>query len=147
MLQLDDVDEHARSFAPCADDDTRGLRIAAASCSLSPTLNHMHAAYAQSADARRDGADRGTDMSIAVELVPILSDNYAYILRDEASGVVAVVDPGEPDGVAARLGDRLDMILLTHHHADHVGGAQSPRRSPTGSNRPSPRARLSCPPP
>ncbi len=52
--------------------------------------------------------------------------NYVHLLRDPESGVVAVVDPGWPDPVIKEL-DRLnwrpELILLTHHHADHIGGA------------------------
>lgn len=57
--------------------------------------------------------------------MPCLQDNYAWLLRDEASGKVAVVDPSEGDKVHAALqarGWRLDYIFNTHHHWDHVGG-------------------------
>lgn len=65
-------------------------------------------------------------MPLTVEAIPCLSDNYAWLLRDEASGAVALCDPGEagPPAAAleARAGGRLDLILLTHHHGDHVAG-------------------------
>lgn len=71
-------------------------------------------------------------MSLHIEAVPCLSDNYAWILRDEATGDIAVCDPGEAAPVAAwldRAGGRLAMILLTHHHGDHVDGVAALRAS------------------
>jgi hydroxyacylglutathione hydrolase len=65
-------------------------------------------------------------MSIIASAVPILSDNYAWLLRDTASGAVAIVDPADPAPIIAAIeeqaGGRLDLILLTHHHGDHVAG-------------------------
>lgn len=57
--------------------------------------------------------------------IPCLSDNYAWLLRDPATNTVAIVDPGEAEPVEQALAARghgLDLILITHHHADHVGG-------------------------
>jgi len=68
-------------------------------------------------------------MSITATPVPILKDNYAWLLRD-SSGATAIVDPAEPEPVIAaleRAGGRLDLILLTHHHADHVAGTDEVR--------------------
>lgn len=63
---------------------------------------------------------------LSVFRVPCLSDNYAWVLLDEATGTVAVVDPAEAAPVSAfiqeKLEGRLDFILNTHHHGDHVGG-------------------------
>ncbi|HEX3673336.1 MAG TPA: hydroxyacylglutathione hydrolase [Rhizomicrobium sp.] len=60
---------------------------------------------------------------LQIELVPCLSDNYAYLIRDSDSGLCAVVDPSEPDPVRRALGGaRLTHILNTHHHFDHTGG-------------------------
>jgi len=64
-------------------------------------------------------------MPLEIELLPILGDNYCYLLRDPSSGTTAVVDPGTASPVAAHLDERgsgLDWILITHHHADHTGG-------------------------
>ena len=65
-------------------------------------------------------------MTLEVELIPCLSDNYAYLLYDQAEpGLCAVVDPSEPEPVRRALGERglkLTHILNTHHHLDHAGG-------------------------
>lgn len=69
-------------------------------------------------------------MALIIDPIPILSDNYAWRLADEATGTVAVVDPADADAVEAallRAGGRLDLILLTHHHADHVAGTDQLR--------------------
>lgn len=61
---------------------------------------------------------------MTVAAVPCRSDNYAWVLTG-ADGTVAVCDPGEAAPVARVVeagGGRLDLILLTHHHADHVEG-------------------------
>lgn len=60
--------------------------------------------------------------------VPCFSDNYAYVLRDPATGECAVVDPSEGEPVLAALrslGARPTMVLNTHHHHDHVGGNEA----------------------
>ena len=60
-----------------------------------------------------------------IRQIPVLSDNFIYLVREPASGAVAVVDPAVSAPVlaeAARLGWKITHILNTHHHPDHVGG-------------------------
>ena len=55
--------------------------------------------------------------------VPAFQDNYLWVIHDGSHA--AVVDPGDARPVLAALsahGLSLHAILLTHHHADHVGG-------------------------
>lgn len=64
-------------------------------------------------------------MPLEIELLPILADNYCFLLREPESGLSAVVDPGTDAPVAARLealGRGLDWIIVTHHHSDHTAG-------------------------
>jgi len=62
-----------------------------------------------------------------MRVVPVeqLSDNYAYLVIDEARRVAGVVDVAEAGPVldaARREGAELVAILSTHHHFDHVAG-------------------------
>jgi len=57
--------------------------------------------------------------------IPCLTDNYAYIINDNNSKVVGVIDPSEASPVIAFLKKKnlkLNYILNTHHHFDHIGG-------------------------
>lgn len=57
--------------------------------------------------------------------IPVLTDNYIYLLHDEQSGETAAIDPALAEPVIQVLqhhGWQLTYILNTHHHSDHVGG-------------------------
>lgn len=64
-------------------------------------------------------------MSLRIVPVPVRSDNYAYLLIDEATNTAAAVDPYDVPKVQAaadNLAVRLTSVLTTHHHHDHSGG-------------------------
>lgn len=64
---------------------------------------------------------------MAIIAVPQLSDNYAYLVVDDATRECGVVDCSEADKVLAAVkqhGLKLVAVLPTHYHHDHVGGNQ-----------------------
>ena len=59
--------------------------------------------------------------------LPVLSDNYIFLLHDRDRKEAAVVDPAVAEPVLQQLtslGAELTAIFNTHHHSDHVGGNQ-----------------------
>jgi len=61
-------------------------------------------------------------MTLRIERIPTLKDNYTYLLVCEESGEAAVVDAPEAEPVVRRveaLGARVVKLLSTHHHPDH----------------------------
>jgi hydroxyacylglutathione hydrolase len=63
-----------------------------------------------------------------IKIIPCLNDNYSYLIHDELSNTVAIVDPSEfetCDKVIVNNYKKLDFILNTHHHYDHVGGNEA----------------------
>jgi len=64
-------------------------------------------------------------MALTVHQFPCLSDNYGFLIRDEATGLAAAVDTPDAKAILAELdktGWRLALILNTHWHPDHAGG-------------------------
>ena len=62
---------------------------------------------------------------LEVVRIPVLSDNYIWLVHDAASGETVAVDPAVADPVleaAATRGWRIDQIWNTHWHGDHTGG-------------------------
>ncbi len=59
-----------------------------------------------------------------IEIIQCLSDNYSYLIYENETDTVSIVDPSEfnaCDKVIKKY-KKLDYILNTHHHADHVDG-------------------------
>ena len=65
-------------------------------------------------------------MTLDVHLFPCRSDNYGFLIRDTATGVVAAVDTPDAERILQELEalgwGRLDLILNTHWHPDHTEG-------------------------
>ncbi len=64
-------------------------------------------------------------MALEVVQLPVLSDNYVYLVHEPKAKVTAVVDPAVADAplrAAKERGWTITHILNTHHHGDHVGG-------------------------
>jgi len=64
-------------------------------------------------------------MPITIRQFPCLTDNYGFLVRDEASGLAACIDTPDADAILRELeqtGWRLALILNTHWHPDHAGG-------------------------
>jgi hydroxyacylglutathione hydrolase len=64
-------------------------------------------------------------MTLEIVRVPVLTDNYSWLVHDPASGATMVIDPGEAAPVLAAAADRgwtIGEIWITHWHPDHTGG-------------------------
>ena len=64
-------------------------------------------------------------MAAEIRLFNCLSDNFGYLIHDPASKATASIDAPEAGPIVKALqreGWTLTDILLTHHHADHIGG-------------------------
>ena len=65
-------------------------------------------------------------MPLDIRLFPCLSDNYGFLVRDQATGAVATVDTPDADAILAEVErsgwGRLDLIFNTHWHPDHTQG-------------------------
>ncbi|KAF1858516.1 hypothetical protein Lal_00015033 [Lupinus albus] len=75
------------------------------------------------ADLHRIEAEDVGGQLVQAGLLPGAHDNYLWLIHDGVHA--AVVDPGDAGPILAALrehGLTLTAILLTHHHADHIGG-------------------------
>ena len=62
-----------------------------------------------------------------IDIISCLNDNYSYLLHDKETNNVAIIDPSDFDPCNFEIEKKykkLDYILNTHHHYDHVGGNQ-----------------------
>jgi len=62
---------------------------------------------------------------LQIEPIAAFSDNYIWLLINQDTRAAVVVDPGDAAPVEAVLSEhdlRLEGIMITHHHFDHVGG-------------------------
>jgi len=62
---------------------------------------------------------------LEIARIPVLSDNYVWLVHEPESGETVVIDPAVADPVLAEAearGWRITQIWNTHWHADHTGG-------------------------
>ena len=64
-------------------------------------------------------------MTLQIVQVPVLSDNYAWLLHDDAAGETIAMDPGDANPLIHAADDRgwrITQVWNTHWHPDHVAG-------------------------
>jgi hydroxyacylglutathione hydrolase len=64
-------------------------------------------------------------MPLEIIRIPVLSDNYVWLVHEASSGETMVVDPAVAEPVlaeAAARGWTITQIWNTHWHPDHTGG-------------------------
>ncbi len=62
---------------------------------------------------------------VEIVRISVLSDNYVWLMHDDASGETVVIDPSVADPVLAEAAERgwtITQIWNTHWHPDHTGG-------------------------
>jgi hydroxyacylglutathione hydrolase len=82
------------------------------------STQHHHQARAMSSSSETCAA------GLTIVRVPCLSDNYGWLIHDQATGSTAVVDTPEAKPYQEELSKRgwkLTHIINTHHHWDHTG--------------------------
>ena len=65
-------------------------------------------------------------MTVSVTAIPMLTDNYSWLIQESETGSVGIIDPAEAAPAIAAIdaaGGKLAFIFLTHHHGDHIDGA------------------------
>jgi hydroxyacylglutathione hydrolase len=65
-------------------------------------------------------------VTVTVTAIPMLTDNYSWLIKDQSSGKLGIIDPAEAAPAITAIdaaGGHLDFIFLTHHHGDHIDGA------------------------
>src|SRR6185437_4979786 len=68
---------------------------------------------------------RGAMSDFVIRQIPVLRDNYVYLLHDEETGATGAVDPSVAGSVLRVLDETallLTHILGAHHHPYHTGG-------------------------
>lgn len=64
-------------------------------------------------------------MALEIVRIPVLSDNYIWLVHEPDSGETMVVDPAVADAPLAeaeKRGWKITQIWNTHWHPDHTGG-------------------------
>ena len=67
-----------------------------------------------------------------IEIIPCLQDNYSYLIIDENNSSACVIDPSEANPIISFVENnniKLQYILNTHHHFDHIGGNKELKKS------------------
>ena len=59
-----------------------------------------------------------------VEIIKCLTDNYSYLINEKDTNTISIIDPSEFESCNKIIEkyEKLDFILNTHHHADHIDG-------------------------
>jgi len=63
---------------------------------------------------------------MSIKIIPLLEDNYSYLLMHGKNAIV--IDPSQSEPILEALENEnlhLSHILLTHHHNDHIGGVSA----------------------
>lgn len=71
-------------------------------------------------------------MNSFVDIVPILDDNYVFMIRNHNSNDLVIVDPGDAAPCMDYIREHnlnLRSLLITHHHPDHIDGIQPLKKS------------------
>jgi hydroxyacylglutathione hydrolase len=69
-------------------------------------------------------------MALEIVRIPVLSDNYVWLVHEPGSGETMAVDPAVADPVLAeaeKRGWQITQIWNTHWHPDHTGGNEAIR--------------------